>query len=82
MRAAKLLKAHDQLILAHDETDAGQQVTELKNAKDIINSTSPLGPIRQRAIDDINAALRELKDGDPNHGVKMYIERANRTLGF
>ncbi len=82
VRAAKLLKAHDQLSLAMGETDPDERVLELKKAKDLIYSTGKLGKIRQTAVDYIDNALQELKDGDPYHGAFKYIQEADRTLGF
>jgi hypothetical protein len=81
---AALASAHDLLIKAHDEIDVTQRTSDLKEAKaDIHHSgVGGLGPHRQKAVDLINAAIVELKQGDPKDLVNRYIEDANREIGY
>jgi len=81
MRTA-LLEAHDLLTKAIDETDATQRASDLRQAREAVLHSAPgrLGPHRKMAVDTINSALYELKQGDPKSLVKRYIEDANREL--
>jgi len=81
MRTA-LLEAHDLLIKAIDETDAAQRASDMRQAREAILHSAPgrLGPHRKMAVDIINSALYELRQGDPKSLVQRYIEDANRQL--
>jgi len=83
LKEAKL-EAHDLLIKAHDEKDAAQRASDLEQAKVTLQHSAP-GPLshhRKKAVEQINAALYQLKQGDPKDLVNRYIDDANRELGF
>jgi hypothetical protein len=76
--------AHDLLMKAHDESDPQQRIAELKSARTAIKGALPgaPGPHRQSALDDVNAAIRQVKLGDPESEANRYIENANRQIGY
>jgi hypothetical protein len=82
--ASEVLQAHDMLMQAHDEDNVDQKKSDLEQAKqDIFRAgPRPLGGKRQKAVENINLALFELKQGDPHDRVDLYIEKANRILNY